>query len=149
MMRNLLRVKIKSPKEDRIGTGTTVEIFGNGKFLCSVKALAKYKRNRTGVPEIMRSAPVFVLANGRAYTGKDFNADLHCLTKELTNGTGKVVRSHSFRAGVPSELAKRGATKEQVMGVGRWTSSAWKSYCKLGRIHRMNLVDVLCRDLSS
>ena len=147
VMRNLLRVKIKSPKEDRIGTGTTVEIFGNGKFLCPVKALAKYKRNRTGVTEIMRSAPVFVLANGRAYTGKDFNADLHCLTKELTNGTGKVVRSHSFRAAVPSEMARRGASEQEIMGIGRWSSQAWKAYCKLGRTHRMNMADELCKGL--
>ena len=40
--RHLMRLKIKSPKEDRIGTGTVIEIFANGKFLCPIRAWHKY-----------------------------------------------------------------------------------------------------------
>ena len=98
-------------------------------------------------PDLDDRKPVFQKGKGMCYTGRDLNIDIAVLTEVATDGTGGVVRSHSFRSGVPTELAKRGATKEQVMGVGRWTSEAWKSYCKLGRTHRMNMVDTLCQEL--
>ena len=76
-----------------------------------------------------------------------FNTHLSLVTADITDSTGKVIRSHSFRAGVPSQLAKVGASSEQIQGVGRWSSDAWKAYCKLGTTHRMNMVDDICRGL--
>ena len=58
-----------------------------------------------------------------------------------------IVRSQSLRAGVPSELAKQGADPHHIQGVGRWSSDAWKDYCKLGRKKRMNITDNLCSSI--
>ena len=40
--REIIQITIKSPKEDRVGNGTTLEIFGNGTFLCPIKAMKHY-----------------------------------------------------------------------------------------------------------
>ena len=87
--------------------------------------------------------PFFTLANNSGYTGNAFNQHLADLTEKVTAKSDIVVRSHSLRAGVPSELAKRGADPAQIQGVGRWQSDAWKDYCKLGRSKRMNITDQL------
>ena len=39
--RTFIRIVIKSPKEDRIGRGMCLEIFGNDTFLCPVRAMNK------------------------------------------------------------------------------------------------------------
>ena len=57
-------------------------------------------------------------------TGKDFNSTLSSLTSDVTTNTNVVVKSHSLRAGVPSELAKRGADPSKIKGVGRWSSNS-------------------------
>ena len=46
----------------------------------------------------------FMTKDSRGYTGKDFNATLSSLTSNITTNTNVVVKNHSLRAGVPSEL---------------------------------------------
>jgi hypothetical protein len=46
------------------------------------------------------------------------------------------VTSHSFRAGVASEMAKRGHSEEELMAVGRWSSQAYQLYMGLPLAHR-------------
>ena len=82
--------------------------------------------------------------DAKGYTGREFNNTLSSLTSEPTKNTNAVVRSHSLKAGVPSEQAKRGADPSQIQDVGKWSSEAWKDYCKLGRKKRMILTDNLC-----
>jgi hypothetical protein len=147
--RDLIQLTLKSPKEDRIGNGTTIEIFGNGSFLCPVKALDRYIKIKGGAAKVKTDKPFFLQSNKVGYTGKSFNNQLKQLTADITDSTGQVVRSHSFRAGVPSTLARLGASAEQIKGVGRWNSDAWKVYCRLGRTRRMNMVDEICRGLPS
>ena len=88
--------------------------------------------------------PFFLNKGFKGYTGREFNSQLSLLTSNITENTNSVVRSHSLRAGVPSELAKRGADPSQIQVVGRWTSEAWKDYCKLGRKKWMVIMDNLC-----
>ena len=89
-----------------------------------MKVLQKYIREKNkrnlGSPD----SPFFTLEDGRGYTGKDFNRHLAELTEEVTAGSDIVVRSHSLRAGVPSEMAKRGADPEQIKAIGHWHSDA-------------------------
>ena len=142
--RSIIRILIKSPKEDRVGKYMTLEIFSNDTFLCPVRALQKYIREKNkwnlGSPDSL----FFTLGDGRGYTGKDFNRHIAELTEEVTAGSDVIVRSHSLRAGVPSEMAKRGADPEQIQGIGCWHSDAWMNYCKLGQKKRMNISDQLC-----
>ena len=113
--REIIHLTIKSPKENRIGNGAILEIFGNDSFLCPVKAMKRYLgscRQRESLPE----KPFFQQTNHLCYTGKTFNDNLKELTSVVTENSNKVVRSHSFRAGVASELARRGASDESIKG---------------------------------
>ena len=89
----------------------------------------------------------FMISDAKGYTGHKFNATLSSLTSDLTENTNAVVGSHSLRVGVPSELAKRGVDPSQIQGVGRWSSDAWKDYCKLGRKKRMVITDNVCASI--
>ena len=47
--------------------------------------------------------------------------------------------SFSFRAGVPTVLARHGFSKETIQAQGRWSSSAFELYCKQGRGTRLKI----------
>ena len=44
--------------------------------------------------------------------------------------------SHSFRAGIPTLMARAGYSDSEIQRQGRWRSSAFLVYCKLGRASR-------------
>ena len=145
--RSVIKILIKSPKEDRIGKDMCLEIFGNNSFLCPVRALNKYLSERTKMNKFNKDLPFFLKQNSKCMSGRDFNNILSELTAEVTENSNCIVKSHSLRAGVPSELAKQGADPLHIQGVGRWSSDAWKDYCKLGRKKRMNITDTLCSSI--
>ena len=136
--------RIKSPKVDRVGTGDFIEIYETGLYNCPVKALNRWRTNSNLLesPHI----PVFRNATGKCYTGKKLNQKLSDLTKCLDDKIkGGKVTSHSFRAGVASEMCKAGYSEQDIQAVGRWTSSAYKLYLKLPRSHRANLARTLAK----
>ena len=95
-----------------------LEIFGNNTFLCSVRALNKYLSERTKVDKSNQVLPFFLKQNSKCLSGRDFNIILSELTPEVTENSSSIVRNHSLRAGVPSELAKQGADPHHIQGVG-------------------------------
>ena len=145
--RPVIRILIKSPKEDRIGWDMSLEIFGNGSFLCPVRALNKYLTERTKIVGLQDELPLFIKKNSKCLPGSEFNEMLKELTIDITENSKNTVTSHSLRAGVPSELARQGADPKHIQGVGRWSSDAWKDYCKLGRLKRLNITDRLCSSI--
>ena len=108
-----------------------------------MKAIKRYLREKAKHNLDLAHKPFFMTRDAKGYTGREFNNTLSSLTSDLTKNTNAVVKSTSLRAGVPSELAKRGADPSQIHGVGRWSSEAWKDYCKLGRKKRMIITDNL------
>ena len=132
----LLKIKLKCPKESSVGNGVVIEVFRNDTFLCATKALKKYLKNCP--VKLEAGKPLFRTPNGGNYTGRQFNQDLAEITAEITAGTQGIIRSHSFRAGVASEMGLCGFSDEQIMAVGRWSSLAFKTYCKLPRSKRLN-----------
>ena len=79
---------------------------------------------------------------------KTKKSHIKLLTNEVTTNSNSTVRSHSLRAGVPSELAKSSADPSQIQGIGRWSSEAWKDNCKLGRKKRRIIMDNFCSSIS-
>ena len=132
----LLKIKLKCPKESSVGNGVVIEVFRNDTFLCATKALKKYLK--TCPVKLEAGKPLFRTPNGANYTGRQFNQDLAEITADITDGTQGVIRSHSFRAGVASEMGLCGFSDDQIMAAGRWSSLAFKVYCKLPRSKRMN-----------
>ena len=80
---------------------------------------------------------------GKCCTGQDFNKILTGLTKDLTDGTDGVIKPHSFRSGLASEMGLRGFTDVEIQAQGRWTSQAFKSYIKLDRLKRLKITERL------
>ena len=132
---NVMKIWLKSPKELRKGTGIAVEIFPTNNYLCPIRAFDKWRK----VSKITKTGakPVFRHEDGSNYTGKEFNLDLKkLLGKHLDYRKGKIL-SHSFRAGLATMMAQNGYSDEEIMRTGRWNSSAFLAYCKLGRVRRM------------
>ena len=74
-----------------------------------------------------------------------FNKVLTKLLSEVTEGTDGVIKSHSFRSGVATEMGKLGCTEEEIMAQGRWSSQAFKAYVKMGSLKKIELAAKLRR----
>ena len=88
----LLKVKLKCPKESSIGNGVVLEIFRNSSFFCAINALKKYLQ--ICPVELKKGKPLFRNSDGSNYTGRDLNRDLAELTKPITEGSLGIIRSH-------------------------------------------------------
>ena len=111
---SILQVKIKSPKTDRIGAGTIVDVYESGGPLCHLKAYTKWKAVSS---HENKNLPQFIDDQGIPFTGKRFNPILkNSLGTYLDYSKGKIT-SLSFRAGMASLLGG-----PRLLG-GRYTSS--------------------------
>ena len=146
-IQELLKVKLKCPKESSIGNGVVIEVFKNDTFFCAVNALKKYLKVCPITLE--RGKPLFRAENGANYTGRDLNKDLAELTKSITDGTMGVIRSHSFRSGLATEMGLSGFSDSQIMATGRWSSNAFNAYCKLPRSKRLNFQHELVKRIQT
>ena len=144
--REVIMVKIKNPKEGK-GRSVTVELFENKSFWCPVAAYKKLllawgHRPRGTVPFSSGSS-------GKLLTGRRFNEILHIISYTRGLTLGGVFKSHSFRSGIPSLMARAGYSDQEIKRQGRWRSDSFLRYCKLGRAARwhdqMELADRLAR----
>ena len=131
----LLKVRLKCQKESTIGNGVVLEIFANGTFFCPVNALRKYLK--TCPIKLDKGKPLFRTETGANFIGRDFNKELAFLADDITVGTKGVIRSHSFRSGLATEMGLAGFSDEEIMAAGRWSSDAFRAYCKLPRSKRL------------
>ena len=133
----ILKYHIKSPKERRIGNGVKLEIFGNSSFCCPVRAWKSWR----GKVVLREERPVFMDSERKCFTGKSFNRILTELTRCMTDGTDGVIKSHSFRSGVATQMGQMGFTEQEIMAQGRWSSQAFKNYTKMGMVKRLQLAE--------
>ena len=78
--------------------------------------------------------------SGKCFTGKEINKRLDELTEGLEKLVpGGTIKSHSFRSGVASEMARKGHNSEEIKGVGRWSSKAYLNYVKLPQTRRAEM----------
>lgn len=101
----LLKIKLKCPKESSVGNGVIIEVFQNNTFLCPMKALKNYLKKSEF--KLEAGKPLFITEDGGCYTGRQFNKDLAKITHDITDGSMGVIRSHSFRSGVATEMGIR------------------------------------------
>lgn len=126
-------VKVKWPKEVRNGKNIILEVFQSGGATCPVKAIKKWWAS--GPPREV-GMPAFREESGKPLTGRNLNKILKEIFEPYFQyGEGKV-RTHSFRAGVPSMLAAQGGEEQEIKMVGRWSSRAFEHYIKLDRTKR-------------
>jgi len=127
--RNSAIVHIKMPKS-RNPKGEFVDLFEfSGHNCCPIRTLEQLKKISGGIEK----NPVFVLENGNFLTKSYLNKILQNILSNPLGYKANFVYSHSFRAGIPSLLAKNPnlASDKHVLGWGRWCSDAYMSYTRL------------------
>ena len=140
-----VKLYLKSPKERRLKMGLTVDVFPTGSFLCPVSAFSKYL-NSFRRP-LRPGGPVFLTCQRTGYTGQAFNKDLKDLLQGDVDYSRGKISSHSFRAGLATEMGRLGYKDEEIKAIGRWSSEAYLSYVKGGRLKRMKVAQALAKNL--
>ena len=133
----LMKFRLRSPKETRGGGDVWVEMFDLGPecFYNCTAAWEKW-REMSRVP-IEPEMPVFRKEDGTLLTAKHLNAVLKTLLVKDVDYEGGSVATHSFRAGLTSVMGRLGYSNEEIMRQGRWQSSSFMAYLKLGRAERV------------
>lgn len=127
---------LKSPKEQKSGGDTIVDVFESGGPLCPVKAFLKWKPS---ISKSNRGYPIFRKKNGTPLTTRKLNQHLKTLLGEhIPKNTG-TISSHSFRIGIASLLGTQGFSDKEIMQAGRWSSRAFERYMKLPRTKRAEI----------
>ena len=138
-----IRMLIRNPKEFRSVGEVTVEILpAPGTFFCPVEAVRKFLKCTRGFPQSM---PLL-----RTESTLLCKSHLNSILKEMLDPALDygIIRSHSFRAGLTTALARAGVSDEILQSLGRWHSSAYRSYIKMGRNLRMSTQEKLISTLS-
>ena len=125
-----LLIHLKSTKTNSKG-GDLIDLFPiNSSSTCPVSAL---RGLRDSLNHVQRSSPVFSFSTGRNLTLKEFNSTVSNLLKTHLGEDSSQISGHSFRAAIPSTLAKfpELASSDEIMGWGRWKSSTYLVYTRL------------------
>ena len=142
-----LEVYLAHPKEARLSAGVKLDLFATKDFMCPVKADKDWIKDK--VVKLSDTKPLFRMADGRNYTGSQFNRDLKVLLKGVVDYNKSPITSHSFRRGLATFMAKSGYSDEDIMKVGRWHSEAFKAYITSPREIRGKLAAQLASRVSS
>jgi hypothetical protein len=118
-----LRVHLKHPKEERLSSGVNIDLFESGDLLCPITAYKSWLKDK--VVHLSSAKPALRLADGKAYTGKGFNADLKKILWQDADYRGKQVTAHSFRAGLATMMSNAGYSDDDIMKIGRWHSTVF------------------------
>ena len=117
----MLTVHLKSPKEQKLAKGITVELFETGSFICPVKAYKKWKAatrlGRGG--HLAKGSPLLRKEAGENFTGKEFNSTLKELLQEYVDYDKGKITSHSYRAGMATMMAQLGCSDDEIMASGK------------------------------
>ena len=91
-----------------------------------------------------------MLNNGCCLTLKNFNETIRNLLCFRLGDSCKNISGHSFRAGIPSALAKKPelASDTQIMGWGRWCSPAYQTYMRLKLDQKKTLFEKIAKALA-
>ena len=141
----VIKVYLKSPKERRLKMGLAIDVFPTDSYLCPVGAYGKYLRSLDRAPS--PGGPAFLTKERTGYTGAAFNKDLKELLKGHIDYSRGKITSHSFRAGLATEMGKLGYKDEEIKAVGRWSSEAYLHYVKCARLKRMKVAKQLATSL--
>ena len=133
--REVLQLKIKAPKEQKVGKDVIVDVYSTDTELCPVRAFKKWSKFRGKEEEL----PLFRFSSGIPLTGKKFNEIVRDRLKGEVEDIEKLFSSHSFRAGAASMMAAIGYSDDDIKAVGRWSSRAFMEYIKLPRTQRAEI----------
>ena len=133
--REVLQLRIKAPKEQKVGKDVIVDVYSTDSELCPVRAFKKWIKVKGMEDEL----PLFRFSSGIPLTGKKFNEVVRDRLKGEVENIEKLFSSHSFRAGAASMMAAIGYSDDDIKAVGRWSSRAFMEYIKLPRTQRAEI----------
>ena len=138
--REIIIVNLKCPKETSTNkVPIRVEVFSNRTRYCPIAAYTNYIK-LVGVRD-ETSAAFRVPRSGNAFRHARMNETLKKLLKPYIEYGS--VTGHSFRAGMATMMGLSGFTDEEIQARGRWSSSAFLRYIKLGRVTKARWADKL------
>ena len=132
----ILQVRIKSEKADRVGADTIVDVYQSGGPLCPVKAFNKWNLLRKNWGDEL---PAFMDRSGKPLTGAKLNTYLKKFLGKYFDYKKGGISCHSFRAGITSLVANLGFAEQEIQALGRWSSQAYNAYIKLPRTRRLEM----------
>ena len=138
----ILQIRLKSEKTDKVGAISIVDVYSSGGTLCPVKAYKKWNNlSSTNQPKM----PAFRQTNGKPLTGKKFNDILKKMLNKHLTYTNDTITSHSFRAGLPTLIGELGYADSEIQALGRWSSRAFECYLKQPRTKRHEIAQAIGR----
>ena len=134
----MLMISLRRPKEVKGSKHEVkVEVFDlveESFYSCPVA----WKKWRTSSKlELEEELPVFRWEDGSFITAGELNKLLKDFLADKVPYEEGIVATHSFRAGIVSVMGVLGYTDEEIMRQGRWRSSSFLEYVKLGRAARL------------
>ena len=125
-------IKLRIPKSKDC-EGETLDLFPFEGACCPLEAMRRLSRLQAETGMRSPTLPVFRLANGKNLTVAKLNRILSGLLRDICEKGENSISCHSFRAGIPSALARfpELASSEEVKGWGRWSSDCYKKYARL------------------
>ena len=122
---NLLHFRIKKSKTDQHALGHTITLGATGGRLCPVRIIGHYLSHYTVSPR----RPLFTTCNGTPLTLRAFRHVLRMLLKRI--GLPPLeYNTHSLRIGAATTAAAAGIPTRTIKQLGRWRSSAYRSYIR-------------------
>ena len=137
-------IHVKLPKV-RTEEGDYIDIFRFPEgSCCPVRALLGLKNLR----KLSKNSekPVFAFENGKLLTAVSFNLCIRNLLKKHLGVKSMELSSHSFRAAIPSALAKfpDKSVKDNIKDWGRWDSPCFLRYTRHKMDQRRKIFDSVC-----
>ena len=133
IMDKKVKIWIRSPKKCT-PAGDVIDIFSvPDDSLDPVKAMKHFWHLRSSVHGNDRSMPFFLDEYGKILTKQKFNGLLHKLLDGLVADNRDKLTGHSFRSGLATLMEVAGFDKEDIKAWGRWSSEAFRRYCKENR----------------
>ncbi|CAG2205846.1 unnamed protein product [Mytilus edulis] len=124
--RKVLELRVRWSKTDQKGKSVTLLIAENGKNYCPVRLINEYLKVRP----TCNNTDLFIHYTGMPLTRYQFSSILEKALHFLHISKGHF-RSHSFRIGGATELARQGVSEEVIMRLGKWKSHAYSRYIRL------------------
>ena len=119
-------VYLRQSKTNQCGPPQKIHIVATGSDTCPVSAMRTYLRVRsTASPDCY----LFCHHDGSPLTRYQFGAVLR-RTMGYIGLAGSHYRSHSFRIGAATWLARQGVSHSDIKKFGRWSSNSFKHYIR-------------------
>ena len=120
------------------------------KRICPVEALKRQFRIQRSVGLGRPQDPVFSFSPGKLLTPARFNSSLRVLLADICDFERDSITGHSFRAGIPSAVARcpELMSSDDVKNWGRWSSSTYERYQRLKSDEKLAIFEKIIIALS-